>query len=49
MALERWDLTDEELAEGQPCKYCRGWGYLSVEPGSSLTYQCPDCRGEVDE
>ena len=25
------------------CKYCRGRGYQTVEPNSSLTYQCPDC------
>ena len=25
------------------CKHCLGKGYLTVEPNSSLTYQCPDC------
>lgn len=25
------------------CPYCHGRGFISVEPGSSLTYPCPDC------
>lgn len=25
------------------CPYCFGRGYIEVEPGSSLTYPCPDC------
>lgn len=25
------------------CPYCQG-GRIAVEPGSSLTYPCPDCR-----
>jgi len=33
----------------RPCRYCRGAGYLSVEPGSSLTYACPDCNDERED
>lgn len=25
------------------CRYCQS-GRIAVEPGSSLTYPCPDCR-----
>lgn len=27
------------------CKWCKGYGYLYVEKGSSLSYACPDCNG----
>ena len=30
------------------CRHCHGRGFLSVESGSSLTYDCPDCK-EYDE
>lgn len=26
------------------CKWCTN-GRIAVEPGSSLTYACPDCQG----
>lgn len=26
------------------CRYCQS-GRIAVEPGSSLTYPCPDCGG----
>ena len=35
------DYGDEPVVK---CKHCNGRGYLSVEPESSLTYRCPDCR-----
>tara|TARA_Y100000310_G_C20698945_1_gene827882 strand:+ start:1376 stop:1528 length:153 start_codon:yes stop_codon:yes gene_type:complete len=35
-----WDIHDDEEKK---CKHCQGKGYLSVEPNSSLAYQCPDC------
>lgn len=25
------------------CRYCRGTRRIAYEPGSSLTYRCPDC------
>ena len=31
------------------CRYCHGRGFLSVESGSSLTYDCPDCKTYEDE
>ena len=27
------------------CEHCNGRGRLPVEPGSSLSYTCPDCGG----
>ena len=36
-----WDVNDDP-----PCRFCKGKGYQSVEPNSSLTYPCPDCQGE---
>lgn len=38
--FHEWELVDDE---DQTCKYCRGKGYLTVEPNSSLVYDCPDC------
>ena len=31
------------------CEFCRGRGYLCVEPNSSLTYPCPDCVEHEDD
>lgn len=27
------------------CRWCHGDGAISVEPGSTLRYRCPDCTG----
>ena len=42
------DFFKEEDDDG-PCPYCNGRGVIHVEPGSSLTYRCPDCDETEDE
>ena len=38
------DFFKEDDDDGdRDCPYCNGRGYMSVEPGSSLSYPCPDC------
>jgi DnaJ-class molecular chaperone len=43
------DLSEEtrEYDDDGPvgCKWCSGRGTISVEPGGSLCYRCPDCNG----
>jgi len=42
------DFTLDEIFEEPECRYCRGRGYLTVEPNSSLSYPCPDCTEEEE-
>jgi hypothetical protein len=47
----REDLMWEKMGhdgpdEDEPCEFCKGRGWIAVEPNSSLKYSCPDCEGD---
>ena len=43
---ERRDEWRHEAMDDGPCEFCKGRGWIAVEPNSSLKYSCPDCEGE---
>jgi len=43
---EDYDFDSSELHDDEePCEFCRGRGYLTVESdGGGPAYRCPDCE-----